>query len=103
MVSKFIFYVLKIAKSGFVSFGRPAPPTGPWRWPDRALALLPRVGIAAAQILQAGLNLQIICDTKFTTKFSRGRCASFVLGKPATGKGREQVLSETISKQDSNV
>ena len=32
-----LFYIQNIAKSGFGSFGRPAPPTGPWTWPGQAL------------------------------------------------------------------
>ena len=56
------------------------------RAPNRSLDLarpgphLPRLGIAATQILQAVLNLQIICDT-FTTKFSPQQMCKFCFGR----------------------
>ena len=94
----------RLQKSGFVSLGRAAPPTGPWTRPARSSPPpAPAAGHRRAQILQAGLNLQIICDTKFTTKFcpQRGsRFAIFVLGELVTAppaKEGSRFPSETLS------
>ena len=84
-------------KSWTCPFRRPAPPTGPpGTWPGQAhhSILLP----PGHQILQAGLNLQIICATKFATKFSystllpaRQQLCKLCFGcLPPTGKKEEK-------------